>query len=79
MGHNLYRYATCAGLKVENPKKYGFDPKQLVLAIVEFTVRLDGTTLAAAAAAAAAAEGSHNGGGDAVISFAVGLYPVVHP
>ena len=34
----------CAGLKVENPKKYGFDPKQLVLAIAEFTVRLDGTT-----------------------------------
>lgn len=31
-----------AELKVENPKKYGFDPKKLVLAIVEFTVRLDG-------------------------------------
>ena len=32
----------CANLKVKNPKKYGFDPKGLVLAIVEFTVRLDG-------------------------------------
>ena len=27
---------------MKDPKKYGFDPKQLVLAIVEFTVRLDG-------------------------------------
>ena len=32
----------CANLGVKDPKKYGFDPKQLVLAIVEFTVRLDG-------------------------------------
>ena len=32
----------CANLEVKDPKKYGFDPKQLVLAIVEFTVRLDG-------------------------------------
>ena len=32
----------CANLEVKNPKKYGFDPKGLVLAIVEFTVRLDG-------------------------------------
>ena len=32
----------CASLKVEHPKSYGFDPKQLVLAIVEFTARLDG-------------------------------------
>jgi len=33
-----------ATLKVEKPQQYGFDPKQLVLSIVEFTVRLDGST-----------------------------------
>mmetsp|Transcript_12872 Transcript_12872/g.31044 ORF Transcript_12872/g.31044 Transcript_12872/m.31044 type:complete len:482 (-) Transcript_12872:194-1639(-) len=55
-----------ATLRVEKPEKYGFDPKQLVLSIVEFTVRLDGTAAAvggaaAGFAAALAAEDDYDG------------------
>ena len=40
----------CEGLKVKEPEKYKFDPKKLLLAICEFTLRLDAASDALQAA-----------------------------